>query len=389
MSVLDSLDDCTVICGHTSERVRANTFVLVQNCDIFRMAYEDMLEDESREFPAPNVEGRIMQLLVNLLHKKIHPSDITSIDDLLEVFEAMRYLACTYKRHKLSQQLWELVRQLPASNESMGTIVKTAPHLLETHPREFLSKSRVVSKMRFDTFRRVFDSVDMSPDMAKTCMSETMAHFSPLLILHALVHVAPPGLKFHTVLECLSLYKVGCYFHPAEYLMGLHMLQEYRSSSKLDIPPYVMDLSKATLDACHNINSPACLATADGSLVTIQGKPRASFFIHLKKLHRKVRLQFQHNVAQIHRDGTVLECRFLLRKLGEYSHVANDAHVRITYIPEEHEIPIYDKAGERWLHVPHVDHDDHDAIDIRDDYGVDLVTYIRIDLFWLHNPVNL
>lgn len=277
MSVLDSLDDCTVICGHTSERVRANTFVLVQNCDIFRMAYEDMMEEGSREFPAPNVEGRIMQLLVNLLHKKIHPSDITSIDDLLEVFEAMRYLACTYKRHKLSQQLWELVRQLPASNESMATIVKTAPHLLETHPREFLSKSRVVSKMRFDTFRRVFDSVDMSPDMAKTCMSETMAHFSPLLILHALVHVAPPGLKFHTVLECLSLYKVGCYFHPAEYLMGLHMLQEYRSSSKLDIPPYVMDLSKATLDACHNINSPACLATADGSLVTIQESPGHRF----------------------------------------------------------------------------------------------------------------
>jgi len=388
MDILDSLDDCTVVCGQDHHRIRANTYVLVQNCDVFRMAYEDMMDDEERVFTAPNVSGSVMQLVVNLLHKKIQPGDLTSIDDILDIFEAQRYLACSYKKAKVSQQLWELVRQLPATVDAMTTVTKTAPHLLESHPREILSKARVVSHMRFPTYRRLFDHVDMTPKLAKTCMLECMAHFSPLLVLQALVHTTPTGLKFHTVLECLSLYKIGCYFHPTEYFLGLHMLAEYRSQSQLEIPPYVMDLTKATLDACHSVNSPACSSTADGSLITIQGKPKASFFIHHKKMNRKVRLQFQHNVGQIHRDGSVLECRFLLRKMGEYSHVSNSAHVRIIYIPEEDDIPLYERSGERWIHVDTVDHDDHDAIDIRDDYASDMVAYIRIDLFWLHDPAT-
>ena len=156
MSILDTLDDCTVLCGPEQHRVTANTFVLVQNCDIFRMAYEDMVDDESREFTAPNVSHQIMQLLVNLLHKKIQPSDITSIRDLMDLFEAMRYLNCSYKKTRLSNQLWELVRALDVSTNSMETMIQTAFHLIETHPREFLSKARVVSKMKFDVYKHVF-----------------------------------------------------------------------------------------------------------------------------------------------------------------------------------------------------------------------------------------
>ena len=389
MSILDTLDDCTVLCGPELHRVTANTFVLVQNCDIFRMAYEDMVQSESREFTAPNVSHQIMQLLVNLLHKKIQPSDITSIRDMMELFEAMRYLNCSYKKTRLSNQLWELVRALDVSTKSMETMIQTAFHLIETHPREFLSKARVVSKMKFDVYKHVFDTVDMTPSVAKTCMTESMAHFSPLLILHALVHVTPSGLKFHTVLECLSLYRVGSYFHPDEYLLGLHMLEEYRSVSRLEIPVYIPQLARATLDACHNVNTVQSVSTANGSLVTIQGKPRASFFIRIFKHFRKLRLQFQHQVAHIHRDGNILEGRFLLGKLGEFSHVAQNAHVRVIYIPEEDGIPDYSKAHEEWITVHTIDHDDHDAIDIRSEYSGDLVTYIRIDLFWLHDPAHM
>ena len=389
MSILDSLDDCTVLCGQEQHRVSANTFVLVQNCDIFKMAYEDMMDEDTRVFTAPNVSYRVMQLLVNLLHKKIQPSDITSINDMMDLFEAMRYLACSYKKSKLSNQLWELVRSLNVSTESMETMIKTASHLIETHPREFLSKARVVSKMKFHVYARLFDTVDMTPSVAKTCMAESMAHFSPLLVLNALAHATPSGLKFHAVLECLSLYRVGCYFHPDEYLLGLHMLGEYRSLSKLDIPMYVTDLAKATLDACHNVNTVQSVSTASGSLVTIQGKPRASFFIRIHKHFRKVRLHFQHQVANIHRDGDVLEGRFLLGKLGEFSHAAHHAHVRIIYIPEEDGIPEYSKAHEEWVRIETIDYDDHDAIDIRHEYAGHMITYIRIDLFWLHDPAHM
>lgn len=391
MSILDTLDDCVVVAGHDHHRIHANTYIMVQNCDIFRMAYEDMIEDATREFHAPNVSGRIMQILVNLLHKKINPSDITSVDDILDVFEAQRYLACGYKRSRLSNQLWELVRALDVSTASMRVMVKTAPQLLESHPREFLSKARVVSKLKFETFRKIFEHVDMTPKLAKSCMTESLSHFSPLMMLHILVSTTPPGLKFFTVLECLSLYKVGCYFHPEEYFLALQMLMQYRVHAKLDIPPYVVEMSKTSLDACHNVNSPSCLSKATASLVTIQGKPRASFFIHILKNHCKIRLTFQHNVAHIHKDGDTLECRFLLGKLGEYAHVTDDAHVRIVYVTaEEDNAPEYETVHEEWIHVVHVDHDEHDAIDIRDQFVTSsILRYIRIDIFWLHNPVDM
>jgi hypothetical protein len=389
MSILDTLDDCIIYSGHERHQVRANTFVLVQNCEIFKMAYEDMIEEGSREFTAPNVSGRIMQILVNLIHKKIQPSDIVSIDDILDVFEAMRYLQCGYKKSKLANQLWELVRALPVSSSSMDVMIKTAPQLVESHPREFLSKARVVSKMRFDSYRRVFDAVDMTPELAKTCMQESMAHFSPLLMLHCLVHVTPHGLKFHTVLECLTLYRVGNYFHPDEFMLALQMLGEYRSMARREIPHYVIDLAKTTLDACHDVNTPQSSSTATGSLVTIEGKPRASFFLRIHRHNRKIRMPFQHNVAHIHRDGHVLECRFLLGKLGEFSHAAPSAHVRIVYIPEVNGVVAYDKAHEDWIHVTTIQHDEYDAIDIRNEYAGDVVTYIRIDLFWMHDPANM
>lgn len=393
MSLLDTLDDCVIVCGADQERVRANTYIMVQNCDVFKMAFEDMLEEETREFHAPNVSGRIMQLLVNLLHKKITVHDLASVDDILDLFEAQRYLACSYKKSRLASQCWELVRHLDVSDRSWHVMIKTAPHLLESHPKEFLSKARVVSKMSFRVFRQLFRHVDMSPDVARSCMSECMAHMSPILLLHVLQSVAPAGLRFQVVLECLTVYKGGLYFHPEEYLLGLDLLQQCRNSSRLDIPPYVLELSRGVLDACKDVNSPSCQSKTGGSLITIQGKPRASFFLHLKKPHCKVRLQFQHSVATIYRDGDVLECRFLLGKLGEFAHAVDEAHVRITYMTvTEDGDPDYEHATEEWVHATHVDHDDHDAIDIRDRYDVKdggPVTYIRLDVFWLHDPVTI
>ncbi|MGA1563853.1 MAG: BTB/POZ domain-containing protein [Pontimonas sp.] len=395
--ILDTLDDCVIVCGTTDRvRVRANTYVLVQACDVFKMAYEDMLEntDSEREFSAPNVSGRIMQLLVNLLHKKISASDITSIDDLLDLFEAQRYLACSYKRQRLLNQCWELVRHLDASRESFRTMVRTAGFLLESHPREFLSKARVVSRLRYAVFKTLFTEVDMTPSLARTCMQECMAHVSPIVLMDTLRKATEPGLRFQTVLECLTVYRGGGYFHPEEYLLGLEMLQECRNSSRLEIPPYVLDLTRGVLDSCKDVNTPACQAKTGGSLITIQGKPRASFFLHIKKQHCKVRLQFQHNVATIHRDGDVLEARFLLGKLGDYAHAVDEAHVRITYLEDQDGSPAYGDTVEEWIHVTRVDHDDHDAIDIRDRYdrhhtATHPVRYIRIDLFWLHHPVDM
>lgn len=393
MSILDSLDDCVIECGSNKEPVRANTFIMVQNCELFRMVYEDMVDskDGDRIFEAPNVSSRVMQLLVNLLHKKINTHDIVSVDDILDIFEAQRYLNCSYKKSKLSNQLWELVRSLNASPRSMDTMVKTAGHLLETHLREFLSKARVVSNMRFHSFQKIFRDVDMTPSIAKSCMTECMGYFSPLLLLHALVSVTTPGLRFHVVLECISMYRVGCYFHPDEYLLALHMLGQYRSTSQLEIPPYVLDISRAILDACHNVNSPSCLSKAGGSLITIQGKPRASFFIHLHKVRCKMRMTFQNNVALVHRSDDVLECRFLLGKLGDYAHTVDEAHVRIIYLGEVDGKPVYSETTEEWIHTHHVDHDDHDAIDIRHvmESSSVPVTYIRIDIFWVHDPVDL
>jgi hypothetical protein len=315
-SLLEELEDCTIQTGDGGE-VRANTFMAVQSSAIFAQTFEDLLESEddhqqqtatnTRVFLAPNVSQSTMQTLVDLWHKKRATSSLSDIQEIVDVLEAMRYLASDTKRSKIVSRLWSLVR----ASDDIQQLKTVAPLVLDHHHTEFLARCRQVAP-RWTECRRVLDDVEIDLTRAAYITADLMSSYPCVVVVSYLLEKTCPDHRRDVMMTCLSVPRIGLYIHPDEYYVLLDMLlstpaaSHHPAGKTSSAPDSGWDtLARVCLQSCRDVNLPSCSTKVSGSVISFQTRSRISVFVHIK--HRTSKIKINFSGVQISLEGAKVD----------------------------------------------------------------------------------
>jgi len=357
----------------------------------FESKDESASPPSERIFHAPSIDRKIVHLMISLLTKEITTSDLVSIDETLALLEAYVYLDVSRHKSRILARLWQLVRE----SSCIETLRRTSSHLLVSHTIEFLSKTKTVSNMEFAIFRRVFDGVDIDPSLARVVMAHCAEWFSPLEVLYDIVSHVSEDHKALVITECLSLYKIGQFFHPDEWFLATNMLLANSggggSRSNHHDTSRCVDIARNYIQSNSSYNPVTSLQNGHGSFISIMHTCHASFFLtRTKQGQKKCRFVFPHNTGMILVQSSSLEARFLLRKISG-ADVVYRVFMRMCYLPvsdhDTHEVQMDDATEEFCVFEEHeIDIDDHDAITFERRADLATVKHIRVDLWWNQDP---
>jgi len=348
------------------------------------MFLDSLPEDGERTFHAPSVTCKIMQLLISLLTKEITTTDLVSIEDVLDLLEAYRYLDITRYKSRILCRLWHLVRD----ESSMMCLQRVAVHLIRSHTVEILSKAKTVSNVRFAEFRVLFDHVDMDVSLSKVIMTHCVSWFPPLVLLHDLVSRVPSEQRSVAMTELLSLHKIGQFFHPDEWwIASKYMLLNIADEHN----PAVYAFVRNYIQSHSSYNPVVCIQNGYGSFISMMHHHHASFFLTHSKPGKKCRIAFSQNSAIMSLQPHGLETRFLLRKISGSDRMVHTAFVRISTIPvseqDLQEVEIHRAREEFLVFDEHdIDVDDYDAITFENRMDLTNTRYIRMDIWWNTDP---
>ena len=220
-SMLAVLSDCVIRCNDGD--VRANTYALVQSCDVISNMFEDMGEtdapDDDRVFVIDRFSSRTMKFVVDLIQKSIQPSDVKSIEDARDVLVAMDFLCCTTRWKRMVDRLWTLVRASPAC-DTKRLLLDNAGFIVPEHPAAFFTKYRRMCP-GWHEYKALFEAVPMTPETAILFVTQLMTYFPMPMIIHAIVSNTPKRQISNVVTGIFHIQRIGRYFHPEELLVAM------------------------------------------------------------------------------------------------------------------------------------------------------------------------
>lgn len=400
-SLLEELEDCTIRTG--DGEVRANTFVVVQSSAIFAQTFEDLLESEddhdggdhqtttnTRVFLAPNVSQATMQTLVDLWHKKRTTSSLSNVQEIMDVLEAMRYLASDTKRSKIVCRLWTLVR----TTDNLEQLRKVAPVVLDQHHADFLARCRQVAP-RWCEYRRVLDEVEIDLLRAAYITADLMSSYPCVVVVSYLLEKTSPDHRRDVMMACLSVPRIGLYIHPDEYYVLLDMLlstpvpQTPASPGSNKRPPAQDSgwdtLARVCLQSCRDVNLPSCSTKVSGSVISFQTRSRISVFVHIK--HRTSKIKINFSGVQVSLEGHKVDVEIDVHKFDR--HVGGGrAYLRL--------IPLYGFGvddvewgrvdDELWLETLVDDEGKVVASHPQVVNHPEMLRYLRADVYWGPDP---
>jgi len=384
------LHDCTLV-SKEGVGVKANTFVMVQACNLLSSFFEDMGDDATdRVFHVPNVDYETLVLLVGLLHGTKHVKSMVSVDEIRRVLLAMDYLGCRTKFSKLVSRMWCLLRLLPNTGKTFDLLCENATLIMPEYSVCLLNKAKAIYP-EWHRFEKIFDTLDMSPKLAVHCMNTLAVSFPPLLIVRGIINSSPPRHLHEILRSILTIPRIGLQFHPEEFML---LLKSSVESVHDTHDPYT-SLARACLDSYLGVNVPLCVSKVTGSFIFFQHKARCSFLITLKRpLTKKARVQFQHGTATFDVDGGQgsVHTSIQLHRFHETAESVDEAYIRV--------VPMYardldspdldfDSMKDTWHVVSDIDHANRGSITHRIDLPkatFPLLRHLRYDVFWLHDP---
>jgi hypothetical protein len=382
-SLLDELEDCTIECA--DGQVRASTFVLVQSSEIFAQLFEDMLdhdEQTERTFSAPNIQKHTMKCVVDLWSKKRSTSSLTDVDEILDVLEAMRYLASDAKRAKVVSRLWNVVRGTDKADE----LHKVALVVFDQFHTDLLHRVRMLTPLWKD-FRVVFEHLEIDLVRAQHIVMDLMASYPVVVVIHHILEKTCADHRRDVMISCLSVPRIGLYIHPDEYYVLLDMLLATGKVNPGKIKATADDsgwevLSRVCLESCRDVNLPVSSTKVSGSVISFQTRSRISVFVHIK--HRTSKIKFSGVQVNIEGQGMDLDV-----DVYKFDRDARDgrAYVRV--------IPLYGFGvddvewgrtdDELWLETT-VDEGKIVCTHPNSINHPEMLRYVRIDCYWGPDP---
>ena len=419
------LHDCRLICSDGT--VDANTFCMVQASRMMATMFEDMpetpddpaddqalpdaferlgIEDarvtkprirlcQRRSFDLRSLDTRTVQGVVDLLERRVSAADIGDIDHLRAVLLAMDFLDCDLHWVTVVDRLWNLIQQCPKTTDTIRYMLENASLIIPEHPSTFFHRFRALCP-DWTSFRRVFETISMTPTLAVVVMTQLMTYFPVPLLIHAIVMHTPTNHVCRVITDIFKLPRIGSYVHPDELLLVFDLVLR-KASRDIDT-----SMIRAVLESTQGVNTPIPTPRIGGSMVTFQTKNTASFaFVMDRPITRPKTLAFSSNTASCTFDParSRIETEVKLHKFNETGAAVECIYVRTTVYPRDPELDdghistqvAWDRVYDRWTTVWDVDHDANGLVRTHDTLpagalGDRSLYMIRIDIFWVHDP---
>ena len=387
----EDLYDCTIYCGDGS-RVHANTFVMTQNCKVLANAFD--CERDRRDFHVERLSLETMRRIVDILHKKVRIAslDLTALQEVMEGFD---YLDCRFRYKRIIERLWVLCRSV-ADVETMYRHADLFIHSDE-HRLDFLLKMRLLTPT-WTRFREVFTHVRMNEKCAVFCLQHLMLYFPAVLVFNALVSACPASLQQDIASKLLGLYRVGVYFHPAEYAMAMKRLVDVAPARDLPIIRNCVESNQMYASSASKLHA---------TFLSYTNSPKSSILIQVLDPfagQRRVKIPGVADLTLNNTLGTVTGSLFMYRMSQHIPIALNTVYVRITAyvsttsVDDDVVESEYDIA-EGWRTYEDADHAGRGEVELGAPAQVPYdethltqhlknprVRYIRMDVFWAKDP---
>ena len=392
MSHDDVLCDCVVTCGDVS--IQASTYAMVKASNLCLTMLDDMVSSQEPrvfEFPVGDTFGSsVLRDIVDVIHKRLDIESLDDCDRIASILDAAEYLQVTNKiTRKLSKRLWTVLRGWPNNAHTFTILAKYSNVLLENHHTPFLSKARNICP-EWHKFRLLLRSTRMFSERAVAVFKSTCHIFPSLLLLHELVMASPDMARHAICMSILGLYNVATYFHPEEYTLALEILLKTRPVHDRLVTPHCQ-IANGCIISNRAVNLPSCMSRVGGSFLLYSDKPKASMFMNFMKPLRRgcPKLHFQKGIGcmWVHVENTTFGFKLHMTKLP-HSSDAYCCWVRV--------VPFYSTTDEL-NDVNYADVDDvWTEILVEEESciqfsmqllrGVKFLRFVRVDVFWLHDP---
>jgi len=211
---LDACSDLTLVCN--GGNVVTNRFTMLVSCGLVRDLHESFADRPSIpvDIPFENV-----QLAIDLIHGTREVKDILDLPSLKRAVDTLMFLDCDSYTTALSHAIWMILVESTEFNDLVeySDYVLIKPYVVKS----FYERARAL-KPHWNSFKRLFDNVRVTPAIAKVAIDALSVHFNPYLIFDHLIRKIPPSLRVSTnIAEIFSAYRCGAFFHPAEMAMCL------------------------------------------------------------------------------------------------------------------------------------------------------------------------
>lgn len=393
----DVLCDCIVSCEQHGTRIPASTYAMVKASRLCETMLDDMLDrvgEQPRvfEFPVGDTFARtgVLQDVVDIIHKRLEVERLDDVDRVAQIIDAAEYLQTTDKiTKKLSKRLWSIMRSMPNTTATFDKLLQYSGVLLDHHHAPFLSKARNIAP-EWHVFRRILRGMDMFPERAAATFKSTVHIFPALLLLYELIMSSPDHARHDVCMAILSMYNVATYFHPDEYTQALQLLLETKSSHDRLVTPHCQ-IASGCITSSTNVNMPSSIAKVSGTFLLFSDKPKASLLMvcHKPIGHGCPKIKFQKGIGcmWISRQGSV-GFKIQIQKLP-HSTDADCSWVRVC--------PMYSTSDDTkdvnlgdvvdaWSEVTMEDASGYFQWTTTLPRGTDCLRFVRIDVFWLHDP---
>lgn len=392
--MLAVLSDCVLRCNDGD--VRANTYALVQSCDVISNMFEDMGETDApgddRVFVIDRFSSRTMKFVVDLIQKSIEPSDVKSIEDARDILVAMDFLCCTTRWKRMVDRLWTLIRASPAC-DTKRLLLENAGFIVPEHPAAFFTKYRRMCP-GWQEYKALFEAVPMTPETAILFVTQLMTYFPMPMIVHAIVSNTPKRQISNVTTGIFHIQRIGRYFHPDELLVAMDTIHLAASTN---VDTAIMD---CVVDSHRGVNVQTPVHKIKGTMVTLKTKNMANFaFTVERSLTRLTTVSFSSNSAvfSFDPDTGLIEMRVRMHKLGDTGRAVDTVYVRTTSYPKSEELEMghmssridWDGVRDTWSTVLNIDHTADGEIVNTERIDAGDVAMVRVDLFWLHDPRQL
>jgi hypothetical protein len=395
-AVLGAYSDVELCC-EDGIVVKANAFTMIAACEILRLLYEDV--GHMQTIPLPTLEASTAQITVDVIHGIRTLSEL-SLDEVEKCCAGFDYLGCTILGKKLLARIWHFV----SKTEDPLILFKFADRLLvsETYARDVLNKLKSLAPFWKD-FKKVFDHVTMTEDIALLCMWRLSKYFPAHLIFEALIDAIPEHvLSFDMCIKVMGCYRSGKYHHPDELVMSSNkILSKFKDEDR------AIHLQAISDAFCMYDVSPSG-SKLIGTTLTFSNEPKTSVLIKVYDPFKGTRLLRVKRflIASVNTLEGTIGGTCDIEKLDETRHYPSTLLMRVTAYnattPHQHDtIDASYAITEVWREFNFLEYGEVTQLEhptLRDSEreaqlsnaltSVDTLRYIRLDFFYGHGDIR-
>jgi hypothetical protein len=209
----------------------------------------------------------MVQVAVDVIHGLVSIADLSLID-VEKCCDGFDYLGCTISRKKLLGRAWHFVE----ISQTTDVLFTFADRLISSglYTRDVFNAMKRMCPMWKD-FKRLFDHVTMTEEIALMCMWRLCKFFPAHLVFDAVIDAFPPTLlTFDTCLKLMGCYRSGKHHHPDELVIASNKIL-----SKFPDEEKAVHL-QAISDAFNEYDVSPSNTKVIGTTLTFSNDPRTS-----------------------------------------------------------------------------------------------------------------